>query len=96
MELTVGLDHFVRRGFPLWNTVTAQGPTVSVAALFVIPLFTLAVNENSPLPLRLVTEGVSQLWLEETVHPQLESVVLTMTTPLPPEEPRLNAEGVTP
>jgi len=56
-----GPRHFVRRGFPLWNTVTAQGPTVSVADLFDTPLFGLAVNLNLAPPEPLVREGTSQL-----------------------------------
>ena len=66
----LAIRHFVRRALPLWNTVTAQGPTVSVACLFVIALFCLTVNENVDVPVPLVTAGTSQLWLEATVHAQ--------------------------
>ena len=68
---------------PLWLTVTAQGPTVSFAVLAVVPLFVLAVNANLELPVPLVTEGTSQLWLETTVHAHPEPVV-ALTSPLPP------------
>ena len=86
--------HFIRRGFPLWLTVTAQGPTVSFAVLPVIPLFVLAVNANVALPLPLVTEGTSQLWLEATVHPH-PGPVIVLTSPRPPAAGTLADRGDT-
>ena len=56
---------------------------MSRAVLAAIPKFGLAVNVNEALPVPLLTEGASQLWLEATVHAHPGSVT-TLTSPLPP------------
>ena len=56
---------------------------MSLAVRAAIPKFGLAVNVNEALPVPLLTEGASQLWLEETVHAHPASVT-TLTSPLPP------------
>ena len=62
--------HLVRRDFPLWLTVTAHGPTVSLAVLPMIEEFGLTEKTTVALPAPLATEGTSQLWLGMTAHVQ--------------------------
>lgn len=80
--LRCGVLHFVR-GFPLWYTVTAQGPTVSFAVLPHTRVFGLTVNATAALPVPLVTAGTSHVWFDAAFHPQ-PALVITLTSPLPP------------
>ncbi len=91
---TAELCHLFWRVLPLWNTVTAQGPAVSVARRLVTPLFCLTVKEKVAVSVPPLTEGINQLWLGATDHPQAEPVV-TVTSPRPPAAAKLNAVGVT-